>query len=46
MTAPGAAEGHFGLDGIRDRVKRLNGTFEIIPNAPRGIKAIVTLPAK
>lgn len=45
-SAPGAAEGHFGLDGIRDRVKRLNGTFEIIPNAPRGIKAIVTLPVK
>ena len=45
-SAPGAAEGHFGLDGIRDRVKRLNGTFEIKPNAPRGIKAIVTLPAK
>ena len=45
-TAPGAAEGHFGLDGIRDRVKRLNGTFEIKPNAPRGIKAIITLPVK
>ena len=45
-SAPGAEEGHFGLDGIRDRVKRLNGTFEIKPNAPRGIKAIVTLPAK
>ena len=45
-TAPGAAEGHFGLDGIRDRVKRLNGTFAIKPNAPRGIKAIVTLPVK
>lgn len=45
-TAPGAAKGHFGLDGIRDRVKRLNGTFKLKTATPRGIKAIITLPVK
>lgn len=45
-TAPGAAKGHFGLDGIRDRVKRLNGTFKLKTATPCGIKAIITLPVK
>ena len=45
-TAPGAADGHFGISGIRERIRRLDGTFEFQPVSPRGIKAIITLPVK
>ena len=45
-TAPGAADGHFGISGIRERIRRLDGTFEFQPASPRGIKAIITLPVK
>ena len=39
--APGIAQGHFGLQGIRERVKRFDGTFEITSEPGRGTKAAV-----
>ena len=42
--ADGTDTGHFGLEGIRDRTNRLNGTFEITSSVGHGTKAVVTLP--
>lgn len=42
-TCPGQNEGHFGLSGIRERVKRLEGAFEIKSAAGKGTVATVTL---
>ena len=42
---PGTAEGHFGLDGIRERVSRLDGTFEITSSPGKGTSALITLIA-
>jgi len=41
--SPGVNEGHFGLTGIRDRVNRLGGTFEIDTAPSRGTKATINL---
>ncbi len=43
--APGVEEGHFGLDGIRSRVDRLNGVFEIQCAPGRGTYAAIRIPA-
>lgn len=40
---PGPAEGHFGLQGIRERVARLNGTLAIESVPGRGAKVSVHL---
>ena len=40
----GIAEGHFGLVGVRDRLKRLNGTIDFSSEPGKGAKATVTLP--
>jgi len=42
-TCPGQNEGHFGLSGIRERVKRLEGAFEIKSATGKGSVATVTL---
>ena len=42
-TCPGQNEGHFGLSGIRERVKRLEGAFEIKSATGIGTVATVTL---
>ena len=42
---PGVEEGHFGLDGIRGRVDRLSGTFEIESAPGRGTHATIRIPA-
>ena len=42
---PGVEEGHFGLDGIRGRVDRLSGTFEIKSAPGRGTHATIRIPA-
>lgn len=43
QTCEGMATGHFGLSGIRDRVDRLDGAFEII-SSPGQTRAVVFLP--
>ena len=40
---PGSEEGHFGLLGVRERVKAFKGEFNIMSSATAGTKAIVTL---
>ena len=42
----GVDSGHFGLSGIRDRIKKTHGTFEISSEPGRGTKAVVTLNAQ
>ena len=39
----GISEGHFGLEGIRDRVNRLGGTFEIASSPQNGTVARVSI---
>jgi len=42
-NCPGQNEGHFGLSGIRERVKRLEGTFEIKSAPGKGAVVTVTM---
>ncbi len=42
---PGTAEGHFGLDGILERISQLDGTFKITSSPGEGTSAFMTLPA-
>ena len=44
-TAPGAEEGHFGLQGIRERMDALNGTVTIESARDRGTKVTISLAA-
>ena len=44
-TVLGPADGHFGLQGIRERIKGRNGTMEIDSSPGRGTKVTVTLMA-
>ena len=44
LHAPGMEQGHFGLQGISDRVESLGGTFEIDSVIGTGSKAKVELP--
>ena len=37
-------QGHFGLEGIRERIDSLGGTVSIISSPGHGTKARVTLP--
>ena len=41
-TRPGQTEGHFGLDGITERVERLGGTFEIESSPGNGTYAVMS----
>ena len=43
-TVPGVTEGHFGLEGIRQRVRSFSGTFDMERTAEGGMRAIVTIP--
>lgn len=43
-SRPGVAEGHFGLQGVRERVNALGGTFALTSSPGRGTKAKVTIP--
>ena len=40
---PGAAAGHFGLEGIRERIRRFNGTMEIESSPKQGTKVSIAL---
>lgn len=39
-----AADGHFGLMGIRERLRRLGGALRIEPHTPSGTRIAVTIP--
>ena len=41
---PGVREGHFGLEGIRERVNRLGGNIEILSSAGSGTSVTINLP--
>ena len=43
-TAPGVLQGHFGLQGIQERIAELGGTFEISSAPGKGTKATISLP--
>ena len=42
--APGISQGHFGLQGIAERLDRLNGEMKIESSPGKGAKVTVTLP--
>lgn len=44
-SAPGVLQGHFGLQGIRERLRRLNGTLSISRNADSGMHISFSIPA-
>lgn len=41
---PGPAEGHFGLTGVKDRIRRLKGSVEIQSTPGRGTHVTIALP--
>lgn len=41
--APGSADGHFGLQGIRDRVRAFGGAFNLTSTPGKGTKAVIHL---
>ncbi|MCQ2388772.1 MAG: sensor histidine kinase, partial [Kiritimatiellae bacterium] len=43
-SAPGMEQGHFGLQGVRERVRGLKGSFRIDSAPGRGVRAIVCVP--
>ena len=43
QNCPGVRQGHFGLQGIRERVQSLGGTFDIASQPDAGTKATVTV---
>ena len=43
-TAPGVLQGHFGLQGIQERIDEIGGTFEIASAPEKGTKAKITIP--
>ena len=42
-SAPGLSEGHFGLNGIRERVKHLGGAIEITSAPGAGARAVIAI---
>ena len=44
QRAPGPIDGHFGLEGVRERLRRLDGAFEIARQQPAGMRAEVHVP--
>ena len=44
--SPGLADGHFGLQGMRERVDRLDGTIEIESAPGRGTRIAVRVPLR
>ena len=43
---PGQADGHFGLDGVAERIRRFNGQLRIDSRPGRGTRIVVTLRPK
>ena len=44
-SAPGVGEGHFGLNGVRERLERLKGTLSVESAPGRGTYVRLTLPS-
>ena len=44
QTAPGVLQGHFGIQGIHERIDELGGTFEITSTIGKGTRATITIP--
>ena len=42
-SAPGVLQGHFGLQGIQERIDELGGTFEIASTPGKGTKATISV---
>ena len=42
-AVPGLADGHFGLQGVRERVEGLDGEFTVDSTPGRGTKAVVSI---
>ena len=42
-SAPGVEQGHFGIEGIRERISAFKGTLRIDSAPGRGTKAVVSL---
>lgn len=42
-ACPGVRQGHFGLQGVRERVERMNGTLEIASAPGKGAKVAISL---
>lgn len=42
-TCPGVRQGHFGLQGVRECVERMNGTLEIASAPGKGAKVAISL---
>lgn len=45
-TRPGQTDGHFGLDGVAERIRRLNGQLQIDSTPGKGTRIVVTLRPK
>ena len=45
MSAPGPEEGHFGLQGIRERMDAANGSVEIESSPGKGTRVVISMPA-
>ena len=43
-TCAGPAQGHFGLDGIRNRISRFGGTFQLETSPGKGSHAVIDIP--
>ena len=43
-AAPGISQGHFGLQGIRERIRKFGGTFSLASTLGHGTKATVLIP--
>lgn len=43
---PGQADGHFGLDGVAERIRHFNGQLQIDSQPGRGTRIVVTLRPK
>ena len=46
LNVPGMDEGHFGLQGIRDRVKQMNGGMKVDSSPATGTKVSIWLKSK
>ena len=43
-SASGIGAGHFGLTGVRERIKQLQGTFSLQSEPGKGVRAVIRLP--